>query len=485
MESWEGAIEYVRKYAGDKELKWIPLYRDGTLTTSLDSLRYENDALTRIPSSYANAIRCTFKSPEVIDLHTYDETQQKRMRKTMGQRYPELFVGIKKATTAMDAWIQLRNANDASVTSDFYQVVFDAAHGYSGSVLLKILQYCQFVRTGIDPRTTRASRSPNTPRLLQDGCVMSMSDKAPDERLSSDDETDNETENEPNKKSATQPPQPTEESPEESPEESNATTSLVLVQEAPTEEIVDISEQESSTNGTASATHEVEGVSFDRYRFVPTTSRFFQVAQQQQWYRPPSKPAQTCMRPIEPVKRHKSGEACALDVEHREVEASCSEPLAISKSKPHEAQDRRAPPPKYQQLLRTAGKCPSLIAYLKRKGKFEYMTKAHWDCIREWAETEEGMEWLRGAGLDPLSFHLHHVIAYARGGPYSVYNCVFAPGSANGWWGKEDSQHMRDYVGKDACELAEKHQMWIQEKLRTLQFSQKGFDKHLSNMGVS
>ena len=62
------------------------------------------------------------------------------------------------------------------------------------------------------------------------------------------------------------------------------------------------------------------------------------------------------------------------------------------------------------------------MKYLKQNKKFAHMNKAHWACIRQWAETESGAEWLRSAGVDPRSFHSHHVKAKARGGLDSVHD---------------------------------------------------------------
>lgn len=126
----------------------------------------------------------------------------------------------------------------------------------------------------------------------------------------------------------------------------------------------------------------------------------------------------------------------------------------------HEAPGRRDPPSEVHKLLRTAARCPPLIKYLKKEGKFAYMNEGQWRCIRKWSETADGMAWLNMAGLDPLSFHLHHVKAKEVGGHYSVYNCVFAPGSANGWWGKLDSLHMREYIGDGAAKLSDRHAKW-------------------------
>ena len=129
-------------------------------------------------------------------------------------------------------------------------------------------------------------------------------------------------------------------------------------------------------------------------------------------------------------------------------------------AKKHEAPHRRDPPSEAHKLLRTAARIPPLINYLKRSGHFARMGEAHWRCIREWTETVSGMKWLQAAGLDPLSFHLHHVKAKEAGGHFSVYNCVFAPGSANGWWGAADSAEMRAYVGDEAVKLSERHAKW-------------------------
>lgn len=128
--------------------------------------------------------------------------------------------------------------------------------------------------------------------------------------------------------------------------------------------------------------------------------------------------------------------------------------------KPHEAPNRRDPPSEVHKLLRTAARCSPLIKYLKKEQKFAYMNESQWRCIRKWCETADGMAWLKDAGLDPLSYHLHHVKAKEVGGHYSIYNCVFAPGSANGWWGTTDSAHMREYIGDEAAKLSDRHAKW-------------------------
>ena len=128
--------------------------------------------------------------------------------------------------------------------------------------------------------------------------------------------------------------------------------------------------------------------------------------------------------------------------------------------KAHEATGLRAPPGELEQHLRTAARIPPLIKYLRAKKKFSYMSKTHWNCIREWCQTECGVRWVKMAGLDPLSFHLHHVKARQCGGLYSVYNCVFLPGSVNSWFGSQDSREMRSYIGSEASEISDRHAQW-------------------------
>jgi hypothetical protein len=128
--------------------------------------------------------------------------------------------------------------------------------------------------------------------------------------------------------------------------------------------------------------------------------------------------------------------------------------------KAHEAPGRRDPPSDVQKLLRTAARCPPLIKYLKQNSKFALMSEAQWRCIRQWCETADGVAWLKSAGLDPLSFHLHHIKAKSSGGYNSVYNCCFAPGSANSWWGSLDSEHMRVFIGEEAAKLSDRHAKW-------------------------
>tara|TARA_B110001450_G_scaffold36344_1_gene32089 strand:+ start:1593 stop:2597 length:1005 start_codon:yes stop_codon:yes gene_type:complete len=143
--------------------------------------------------------------------------------------------------------------------------------------------------------------------------------------------------------------------------------------------------------------------------------------------------------------------------------AAVAAPAAVIVKRPkisHEAPGRRDPPTETAKLLRTAARCPPLIKYLKSERQFAHMNKGQWNCIRKWCETTDGVAWLKAAELDPLSFHLHHVKAYSVGGHFSVYNCVFAPGSANGWWGNLDSPHMREYIGDEAAKLSDRHAKW-------------------------
>lgn len=128
--------------------------------------------------------------------------------------------------------------------------------------------------------------------------------------------------------------------------------------------------------------------------------------------------------------------------------------------RPHEHLTRRDPPSEISKLLRTAARIPPLVKWLKKRGSYALMNKKQWRDIRLWTETEAGNAWLTSSGLDPLSFHLHHVKAQARGGFDSVFNCVFVPGSANSWWGAADSEEMRDYIGTEACRLSDTHAKW-------------------------
>jgi len=178
----------------------------------------------------------------------------------------------------------------------------------------------------------------------------------------------------------------------------------------------------------------------------------------------PAKGCVVSVKPIKPIKRPATAAtaATAATVATTTVAMATATPVMAKRPKivAHEAPGRRDPPLEVHKLLRTAARCPPLIKYLKSEGHFAYMNEGQWRCIRKWSETADGMAWLKTAGLDPLSFHLHHVKAKEVGGHYSVYNCVFAPGSANGWWGKLDSLHMREYIGDEAAKLSDRHAKW-------------------------
>ena len=155
---------------------------------------------------------------------------------------------------------------------------------------------------------------------------------------------------------------------------------------------------------------------------------------------------------------------------------SCTLPLASTTPRPHEAAGLRNPPSAPLQFLRTAARIPPLLKYLKHMNKFSFMDTAHWRCIRVWCLTPSGVNWLQTAGLDPLSFHLHHVKARESGGMYSVFNCVFLPGSANGWFGKLDSREMRAYVGAEAARISDLHAKWVASKAVAANVDQTAFD---------
>jgi hypothetical protein len=150
----------------------------------------------------------------------------------------------------------------------------------------------------------------------------------------------------------------------------------------------------------------------------------------------------------------------------RQLTLTGSPPTLAGKAhKAHEAPGLRAPPCDLHKHLRTAARITPLIKYLHAKKKYALMGTSQWNCIREWCQTQGGVDWLKAAGLDPLSFHLHHVKARACGGLYSVYNCVFLPGSANGWFGKLDTKEMREYIGEEAAKISDRHAQWVATKV--------------------
>jgi hypothetical protein len=122
-------------------------------------------------------------------------------------------------------------------------------------------------------------------------------------------------------------------------------------------------------------------------------------------------------------------------------------------------------PSKSQQLLRTCGRILPLISYLKKKKCYEFMTKAQFNAIRAWTKEPEGRQWVKESGLDPDSFHIHHVHAAARGGMDSVFNLCFVPGGLNSSWGDNFSEAMRAYVGEDACRLSAAHSNFIRKEV--------------------
>ena len=132
-------------------------------------------------------------------------------------------------------------------------------------------------------------------------------------------------------------------------------------------------------------------------------------------------------------------------------------------------------PTPVQQHLRSAATCSPLTEYLKKKNKFKHAGNPHWNAIKKWCETDEGLEWIRASGLDVQAFHLHHIKAKARGGVSSIFNCAFVPGGANSKWGDKDSEEMRAAVGKQACKIADTFATWFVSKMGDGP-DQSGFD---------
>lgn len=122
-------------------------------------------------------------------------------------------------------------------------------------------------------------------------------------------------------------------------------------------------------------------------------------------------------------------------------------------------------PSKSQQLLRTCGRILPLITYLKRKKCYDFCNRAQFNAIRAWTKEPEGRQWVKESGLDPDSFHIHHVQAQARGGLDSVFNLCFVPGGLNSSWGDNFSEAMRRYVGEDACRLSAAHANFIKKEV--------------------
>jgi hypothetical protein len=132
-----------------------------------------------------------------------------------------------------------------------------------------------------------------------------------------------------------------------------------------------------------------------------------------------------------------------------------------------EATGRRDPPNACIQLLRTAATCAPLMSYLKAKNKLTPMGKAHWKAISDWTKTEEGMNWLRMAQIDPLGVELDHVVAQngIASGYDSVFNCYFMPPAPNSWFGEYDTKEKREYIGKQAVEISKRFTKWMKAKV--------------------
>lgn len=163
------------------------------------------------------------------------------------------------------------------------------------------------------------------------------------------------------------------------------------------------------------------------------------------------------------------------------------EPPAVLSTKKDEAPGRRDPPPAHIQLLRSAGACQPLLAYLKDNGKFDSPGRAHWNAISQWTKTAEGMDWLRRCEIDPLGVQLDHVCSRSGVGSGfdSVFNCCFLPPGPNGWFADYDTREKRDYIGKYAVELSKRYSAWIRGKVvdlakrHTQLFNQGCFDPHV------
>jgi hypothetical protein len=184
------------------------------------------------------------------------------------------------------------------------------------------------------------------------------------------------------------------------------------------------------------------------------------------------------------------------------VPAPSAEPVNIS------VNESIAPieiPSKSAQLLRTCGRCMPLIGYLKRKNAYEFMSKKQFNCVKEWARTVDGVDWLKAAGLDPNSFHVHHINAESRGGYNSCYNFAFVPGyyshnqatqvtrfrrslccldsrsnrNLNSSWRERYSEEMVKFVGEDACRLAAAHARFIERQVAR-GVSQSKFDPNFA-----
>ena len=81
-----------------------------------------------------------------------------------------------------------------------------------------------------------------------------------------------------------------------------------------------------------------------------------------------------------------------------------------------------------QQLLRYAGVCAPLKEYLVERNVWSRSDNAHWEAIVDWCKTDDGVEWLVAAGLDP-SRTVPQVIQGRGHGCLlqHAYNCCFVP----------------------------------------------------------
>lgn len=118
------------------------------------------------------------------------------------------------------------------------------------------------------------------------------------------------------------------------------------------------------------------------------------------------------------------------------------------------------PPSPEQQLERYAAMHPTLMKYLRQKGVCEYANTQHWKAIRDWTQTTDGVAAIRSGGLDPLGFHLDHIIPEQLGGVSCVFNCVFMPSSANSHFGKYYTKEKCKYMGVAVCTHAESFAKW-------------------------
>ena len=143
---------------------------------------------------------------------------------------------------------------------------------------------------------------------------------------------------------------------------------------------------------------------------------------------------------------------------------------------------RRLPPSAPVQLLRTAALCTPLISYLKERKLFSRIGKSHWRAISAWTKTEEGVQYLRAADLDPLGVQLDHIVPRngTAKGMDSIYNCAFLPPAANGWFGDTDTREKRAYLGHFAVEIAGRFSGWARAKLMDMHLDQSKFDPHVT-----